>query len=218
MSAHNRIIQKGERKKEAGRSLGIWAQVVDLEPYLRHPSRERGCDELARALAESGALAVRDPRVATEDNERFLDLMEGYFADRTHEEKLSEARPELSYQVGATPELTEVPRVLTDWELRREAHAAGAHIPASADPKWRYFWRVGRRPQRSSFEDLNAADVVPKGLPGFEEVMQSFGHKLLATCETVAEMVALGLGIPPEAMTGKMEAGYGRALTCGFPR
>jgi len=39
--------------------------------------------------------------------------MENYFAQPLHK-KLEDARPELGYQVGVTPELTEVPRCARD--------------------------------------------------------------------------------------------------------
>lgn len=41
---------------------------------------------------------MRDPRVDTNDNDTFLDMMERYY-ERGAEEKLAETRPELSYQV-----------------------------------------------------------------------------------------------------------------------
>lgn len=44
------------------------------------------------------ALQVRDPRVSSEEAERFLSMMELYFG-RPAEEKATEVRPHLHYQV-----------------------------------------------------------------------------------------------------------------------
>jgi hypothetical protein len=60
-------------------------------------------------------LVVRDPRVTLHHNERFLDMMERYFGQPA-DVKLHDARPEVSYQVGATPEFTETPKCSTDAE------------------------------------------------------------------------------------------------------
>jgi hypothetical protein len=44
-----------------------------------------------------------------QQNSSFIDMMEKYY-DQSHEAKMKDVRPELSYQLGATPEFTEVPR------------------------------------------------------------------------------------------------------------
>lgn len=37
-------------------------------------------------------------------------------------------------------------------------------MPTGADPKWRFFWRVGERPlpENTRYPELNAEPVVPK--------------------------------------------------------
>lgn len=32
----------------------------------------------------------------------------------------------------------------------------------AADPKWRFFWRVGERPECGEFSELNVEPVVPQ--------------------------------------------------------
>ena len=54
---------------------------------------------MARCLAETGCLIVRDPRVGKSDNETFLNLMERYF-EQPDKVKLQDARPALHYQVS----------------------------------------------------------------------------------------------------------------------
>lgn len=57
--------------------------VIDLAAYFNREADpaayETECRRAAEAFREHGALAVRDPRVFPEDNERFLDMMERYF-------------------------------------------------------------------------------------------------------------------------------------------
>jgi len=68
---------------------------------------------VAQMLEKVGALIINDPRVSFHDNNAFLDELERYF-EQDDEIKLADARPELHYQVGVTPEGTEIPRCASD--------------------------------------------------------------------------------------------------------
>lgn len=84
--------------------------VVELKDFLSNPTSEEGkktCAQVVKILRETSCLIIRDPRVTFQDNETFIDMMEDYY-NLPFEEKLKDARPEWSYQVGATPEKTEV--------------------------------------------------------------------------------------------------------------
>lgn len=84
--------------------------VIDLTPYvdpvsgkfscdeLKHPELKTVCSEVSRILRETGALLVRDPRCSTEDNDRFIDMMEKYF-EQPEEVKRVQERPHQHYQV-----------------------------------------------------------------------------------------------------------------------
>ncbi|MEW5300726.1 MAG: hypothetical protein WDW36_003636 [Sanguina aurantia] len=154
--------------------------------------------------------AIRDPRVDVNANKEFLALMEEYFA-RSKEEKEVQARPELHYQVGVTPSGVEVPRCLVDTDMqeqiRRLPEGSRATQPTGPDLKWRYFWRVGERPAQSRFPELNAAPVIPPGLPHWSRVMDGWGCKLLEAASTVSHMAAVGFGLPPDAFTSRMAHG-----------
>jgi len=110
---------------------------------------------------------VRDPRVDSRHNARFLDVMEAYFSQPV-EQKMKDARPHLHYQVGITPEGIERPRCLNDPAIRGIISALGEddggrnapRPPHGPDPKWRYFWRLGERPTRTRFQELNAVRRV----------------------------------------------------------
>ena len=109
--------------------------VVDIGVWLNRntlgssdPAVECLCRQVSDTLRETGVLVVRDPRVSYADNAAFLDMMELYFS-QSHEAKMKDVRADLHYQVGqasaqlpphrltrlgrqvgATPELVEVPR------------------------------------------------------------------------------------------------------------
>jgi len=198
-------------------SIGvIELSVIDLEPYLTHSDHtteeiHRHCKAISDCLRDTGAVIIRDPRVNLQDNERFLNLMEQYFAQPT-ETKMLDVHPELHYQVGATPENVEKPRCLRDQALLEAAkalpHPHRPTIPTTADVKWRYFWRVGERPKETRFTELNAEPVIPSAFPHcWQLVMDAWGNKMMAAVGTVAEMAAIGFGLDKDAFTQRMYLG-----------
>lgn len=48
--------------------------------------------------------------------------------------------------------------------LEQQQPANRAVIPTGADPKWRFFWRLGPRPSNTQFAELNAEPVIPRGM------------------------------------------------------
>ncbi|ESR52312.1 hypothetical protein CICLE_v10031943mg [Citrus x clementina] len=190
--------------------------VIDLAAYLSAGEGEVGsevselCREVSGILRETGALLVKDPRCTVEDNDRFLDMMEKYFESPFHFKRLQE-RPNLHYQVGVTPEGVEIPRSLVDEEMQEKFRAmpkeSQPSIPIGPDPKWRYMWRVGPRPSNTRFQELNSEPVIPDGFPEWKETMDSWGHKMISAIEVVAEMAAIGFGLPRDAFTSLMKQG-----------
>ncbi|DBB09053.1 TPA: hypothetical protein ACH3X3_007676 [Trebouxia sp. C0006] len=168
------------------------------------------CRAVANCLRETGCLVVRDPRVKAEDNKAFLDMMERYFAQSTAA-KLKDTRPELHFQVGATPEGTETPKCTVDptsiAAIASQPEEHRARTPKGADPKWRYMWRIGERPAQTQYTELNAEPVVPADFPEWAEVMTTWGDKMLAAVHTVAQMSAVGFGLPAGAFTERMAHG-----------
>ena len=131
--------------------------VIDLTPYLADPSSpaalaecEKVCDEkdlnakASQAFLDFSACSVLDPRVSEGENAQFLDLLEDYF-DQPTEAKLKDARPELSYQVGATPENIEFPRCGRDPKCLKYVEDLGSDDKPfgfdKKDPKWRFVTR-----------------------------------------------------------------------------
>ena len=112
---------------------------------------------------------------------------------------MEDARPEIFYQVGVTPENTETALLAHDQAMQDQVSRMPDDDqpvrPSLPDPKWRFFWRIGERPDESEteFADLNAPPVVPRAFAGeWESTMDSWGSLLLTACTTVAEMLAIG--------------------------
>ncbi|THG23399.1 hypothetical protein TEA_019948 [Camellia sinensis var. sinensis] len=201
------------------------------EKKLDDPNLQKLCEEVSRTLAQTGALLVKDPRCSAQDNDRFIDMMEKYFQRPPQFKRLQE-RPHLHYQVGVTPEGVEVPRSLVDEEIQGKLRAMPKEFqpstPMGPDPKWRYMWRVGPRPSNTRFQvshlhfilnikmvlllsltvmELNAEPVIPEGFPEWKDTMDSWGYKMISAIEAVAEMAAIGFGLPKDAFTSLMKQG-----------
>lgn len=195
---------------------------VDMDVYLRgdvpallenggalwqHPDILAECSKVAASLQKYGAVLVADPRVDETENTRFLDLMETYFEQS---DGVSDARPEFSYQVGVTPEGTERPRDHCAGVSKMNGVDKPASIcPPEADPKWRFFWRVGPLPSETEFPALNAPPVTPSAekFPTWSQDMNAWGGKMIAALFTTAQMAACGMGLKHDAFSSLMQYG-----------
>jgi isopenicillin N synthase-like dioxygenase len=188
--------------------------VVDLAPHLRRhesPAFAAAAVEEAKKAADGlhryGLLVVRDPRASAEDNDRFLDMLERYF-EQPEDAKLADVRKEYYYQVGTTPSRTELPRNHCErMRAYKEADAPLSLCPPEKDPKWRFFWRIGERPPVTRYEQLNAAPVVPAAFPEWPGVMDGWGARLLDAAVSVAELAAVGFGLPEDTFAARMRHG-----------
>jgi isopenicillin N synthase-like dioxygenase len=181
--------------------------VFDLAPFLTGgadamPEEEEvlaTCKAMSEYIHRTGILVVRDPRVSSGDNDSFLDLMQRYYS-QPEEVLMEDARPEIFYQVGVTPEKIETAVCASDtgcMEAMEAMEPSNRPLrPTGPDPKWRFFWRIGDRPEadQTAFAELNAPPVVPRAFPEWPETMEGWGHKILGAAQTVAEMLALGFG------------------------
>ncbi|KAI0146403.1 Clavaminate synthase-like protein [Xylariaceae sp. FL1272] len=187
--------------------------IINLDVFLSSPTSEAAIAEsqkAARALITYGALILHDSRVAESDNIAFLDLLEDYFAQPDAVLKKDE-RPELGYQVGVTLENTEKPKCAVDEPcldvIQRLAPAErpldiSAHSP---DPKCRFFWRMGEpAPYQTAFPGLNAENIVPEA-PEIRDrwtpVMMKWGNSMKSAVSGLAEMAAVGMGLPAETFS-----------------
>jgi isopenicillin N synthase-like dioxygenase len=180
--------------------------VIDISNFLKSPeSAQEECKKIVQCLHETSCLIIKDPRVTFQDNEVFLNTMEKYY-DQPFETKKKDARPEWSYQVGSTPEFTEVPRnheqVIDGMNMKEKPHK-----PNGPDPKWRFFWRCGEMPPKTDFPSLNMPQVIPEGFPEWEQVMNRWASLMLGACTTVAEMIAVGMEMPQNTFSKMMKYG-----------
>mmetsp|Transcript_9968 Transcript_9968/g.14682 ORF Transcript_9968/g.14682 Transcript_9968/m.14682 type:complete len:343 (-) Transcript_9968:5538-6566(-) len=182
-----------------------FVKTVDVGRYLKDPTTKEAkedCKAIAESFHKTGILIIKDPRVTYEHNSKFLDMVEKYF-EKPDEEKVKDSRPELAYQVGPTPEQTEKPRDRT--ELIKEMEDKNKPtVPTGKDAKWRYFWQMSNALE-SKYKELNAGNVIPKGMPDWEEKMNTWGKLLLGAVYTVSEMLAIGCGLEADAFTSRMK-------------
>mmetsp|Transcript_32537 Transcript_32537/g.52426 ORF Transcript_32537/g.52426 Transcript_32537/m.52426 type:complete len:378 (-) Transcript_32537:81-1214(-) len=204
--AMSKVFSTKEKKKESKSAPTF--PVVDLENFLKDPkSAKEECRLIAEMLHKTGLLIVRDPRVSEEENDRFINNMEAYYGLETAE-KMENVRKQYHYQIGATPEGIEQAR-------NHCARAKGLSeddrpvtlCPPGKDPKWRYFWRIGERPQQTEFKQLNVSNVVPKKIPDFTERMDRWGNLMMNTVRTVSQMAAEGFGLERDTFTKLMDKG-----------
>ncbi|GAA5898572.1 uncharacterized protein JCM6883_003357 [Sporobolomyces salmoneus] len=189
--------------------------IIDLDAFLASPTSPEGAKAAkltAQSLIEYGALIVKDTRVSEEANSRFLDLMEDYF-DQPQEALEKDLRPEVHYQVGATLENTEKPKC--------HSHAACQAIIASldpqerpldlaggkADPKCRFFHRMGKTPPSTAFPSLGMTNLVPEAFPNWIEQMEEWGNQIKTAVEGVTEALSVGLGLERDTLTKAAEFG-----------
>lgn len=73
----------------------------------------------------------------------------------------------LQMQVGVTPPGVEIPRCVVDPTCLEAVQLQSIQdrplIPTGADPKWRFFWRLGPGPTSTDYSAFNAAPVIPRG-------------------------------------------------------
>lgn len=183
--------------------------VVEFSAFFdkdKDPARYQAeCEKVAHALHHFGLVIVKDPRVAESDNNRFLNMMERYFAGS---DGLRDARPEFGYQVGVTKDFVELPR--------NHCKSVGAYgpdnkplspCPPELDPKWRFFWRTGPMPETTEFPQENMDAVIPAEFPEWKEVMDGWGGQMTTALFTLAEMAAVGFNMEPDAFTSRMKFG-----------
>ncbi|CAG8592670.1 2136_t:CDS:2 [Acaulospora colombiana] len=181
--------------------------VIDLELFLNeknNPLTIKECQKAADALRNYGALLVKDPRVTEEDNSRFLDLMEDYFAQPL-EVKLKDTRPELGYQMGLTPEFKEEPRCYRNpdcLDIIAQLSEDNRPLPITGpDVKWRFSWNIGKIPKETKFPQLNAESVIPEAFKDvWSTTMNKWGNQMHRAVIDISRMASVGLGLPVDTL------------------
>ncbi|CAM1501563.1 Fc.00g035470.m01.CDS01 [Cosmosporella sp. VM-42] len=204
-----------DQTQHTQRELPMDLPVINLDLYLNSSrdsdAAQAECRKAADALITYGALVLHDSRVSEDDNTKFLDLLEDYF-DQPDELLKKDERPDLSYQIGVTLENTEKPKCAVDepcLDVIQRLHPSQrpldimAHSP---DPKCRFFWRmVEPPPYETQFPGLNASNIVPDAphiKDKWEPTMNQWGTSMRNAVSKLAEMTAVGLGLPAEYFSG----------------
>ena len=133
--------------------------IIDVQKFLEKlPGWEEECQKVAECLHLYGILIFKDPRAKEQANEDYIDLMESYFKETSEKfyegQKLKDAKPEYHYQTGVTPEKIEKAR--DHYERVKdlpEEDRARSTFPPDYDAKWRYMWKIGKRPP-SALDDF----------------------------------------------------------------
>jgi len=197
-------------KRLSSQSAAPSIPVFDLSKFLAGDADMATCVAMADYLSKTSILVVRDPRVSEGEASAFTSLLQRYYSQELPA-LMADARPDCAYQVGVTPENVECAKCANDPSCLDRIEAMPAehrpHKPQKADPKWRFFWRVGPRPSSSDFPEQNLEPVKPKAFPEWSTTMDAWGHKMLAALESSAEMLAVGFGLPKAALRDLMHLG-----------
>ena len=189
MASNNRETELIEVLEEV-KPIDI-APLIEKETENNKELRRKTGEKLRESFEKYGVVIVRDPRVTFEKNSEFLDMMEDYFNQST-EIKNKDIRAELAFQVGATPSMQETARNhckrISDMYGKAEIntldpkHKPWTPCPPEADPKWRYFWRLGSQgvendnkideddSDRKEYVMLNTTNIVPQGFKNWSKV------------------------------------------------
>lgn len=115
-------------------------------------------------------------------------------------------KPEIHYQVGATPEFVEKARDHCDrFRSYKGDNAPISECPPVYDSKWRFFWQIGERDKIQDEGMLMYDNVIPQGFPHWENTMNTWGNHMLNGCEVSSEMAAIGLGLPASTFTDRLK-------------
>jgi isopenicillin N synthase-like dioxygenase len=174
------FFDRKRRRGKGNEGNTLHLPVIDLQLWVDRKNQpekyQQECQKVAQALHEYGIVVLKDHRVFEKDNSTFIDMLERYFE---LSDGKRDARPELAYQVGVTPEKTE--------RARQFCSTFGAYgpddkpltiCPPELDPKWRFFWRIGPKPESTKFPALNAEAVIPPEIPEWASVMDNWGNKV----------------------------------------
>jgi isopenicillin N synthase-like dioxygenase len=181
--------------------------IVRLHSFLDGKESTSDCETIAKLLHEYGFLLIEDPRVPMKENDVFIDMLEEYYGQE-EEKKAVDIRKELHYQVGITPTRTERARDhCTRVSTLSEGEKPITVCPPELDNKLRFFWRIGSRPEVTEFKQLNADPVIPSAFPQWTRVMDTWGTLILGTVGIVAQMAAVGMGLPKTTFSDLLNQG-----------
>ncbi|XP_004511129.1 uncharacterized protein [Cicer arietinum] len=79
-----------------------------------------------------------------------------------------------------------------------------------------YFWKFARRPENNApVKDYGVSNVTPCGFPDWNPTMDNWSFNMLGIACMVAEMAAIGFGLPVDAFTSRIHYGLHTLATIG---
>lgn len=166
------------------------------------------CKRAVEYFEKYGIMVIKDPRVDSNQNSQFIDMMESYYAEASVRyesgEKMDEFKPENACSVGIQPSKREIARDHTETIKNFAASELPlSKMPPTPDTKWRYAYRIG--------EDKNTGmgfvhpNVYPRNRPEFAGIMDSWGENMVRSVSDVAEMLARGYDLEADYFTSMMK-------------
>ena len=196
--------------RSASHSLKSRVPHISIEDFVLNDKTEIStCEEIAAALRDYGCVAIKDPRVRSNSNSDFVEMMAKYFDSRSRMlqdgQELDEMYPEYGFETGIAPEFTERARDHSE----TIAGLAPEHRPLTPQPppkdsKWRYMYKIGAR---KDSVDFKMPLVVPEDIPEFKPLADEWSDSMLQTVFSVVEMLAIGLGMERDAFLKIMKRG-----------
>lgn len=195
--------------KTAAESLKAQVPHVSIESFVRSGEV---CPDTAEALVcafrDFGCVAVKDPRVDSNSNARFVEMMTRYFSSRSEMyrrgEPIAEMFPEYGYNTGVTPEFTERARKHSETiQSYSPKNAPLTPQPPPKDSKWRYMYPLG---EVQTADEFPMPKVVPEDFPEFKELSEQWSATMLDTVFSVSQLLAVGLGLPEDTFVSRMQS------------
>ncbi len=166
---------------------------------------------LVKSLHETSCVIIKDSSI---DQKQFMDLMCQYF-EQSYNDKLRDIRPETGYQVGVTPEGTEISKCSTDQSCLDFINTLSmkdkpTDISNEPDPKWRFLWEIGNSKK-------NVPVIPEKFKENWENIMNDWGNKLLTIIKKVTVLIEKELELQKGELTDLLKDGSHLLAPTGTP-
>ncbi len=184
-------------------------EPVDVQVIQSGSPKIAVARELAKFRAQALELnlaVLRFPTVLEDDNDRFLRMMERYFAQ--DEQALHvDVRQRVYRQVGYTePYIEEDKRWFAEMKAFPEDCQPYGRNHTGSNPLARFFWRMGDRPKHSAFADLQADPVIPKAFaPEWESTMNDWGNLLLKASYMIGSITESAFDLNPGTISHRFK-------------
>lgn len=162
------------------------------------------CKQVADALSEYGIFILKGVEADTVTHP-LREMLVNYFR-QAEEIKKKDCRPETHYEMGWTPSGTERPRPREAEKIKLKAENYPTPF-TGADPKERFMFRIGPRPETTKYPEFSAPDVVPAAFPEWRSLIETWGDQAVKAMFLVSRAAAIGFGLEEDAFTRLLHLG-----------